>query len=119
MDIHHIFKSFMANSRTAEVGNVDHEVLDHLQCEHADLAILTVVRARIEEHTKEEATAGLAVMGLTVSDAFSCHPAYRRRLLFQSGIAEYPFRFSGTHLNASLAPIATMGMRHSSMMNFN
>ncbi len=30
----------------------------------------TVVRARIDEHTKEEATAVLAAMGLTVSDAF-------------------------------------------------
>ena len=31
---------------------------------------LGVVRARIDEHTKEEATAVLAAMGLTVSDAF-------------------------------------------------
>lgn len=30
----------------------------------------TVVRARIDEHIKEEATAVLASMGLTVSDAF-------------------------------------------------
>jgi DNA-damage-inducible protein J len=30
----------------------------------------TVVRARIDEHIKEEATAVLAAMGLTVSDAF-------------------------------------------------
>jgi DNA-damage-inducible protein J len=30
----------------------------------------TVVRARIDERTKEEATAVLAAMGLTVSDAF-------------------------------------------------
>jgi DNA-damage-inducible protein J len=29
-----------------------------------------VVRARIDEHTKEEASAVLATMGLTVSDAF-------------------------------------------------
>ena len=29
-----------------------------------------VVRARIDEHTKEEASAVLAEMGLTVSDAF-------------------------------------------------
>lgn len=29
-----------------------------------------VVRARIDEHTKEEAAAVLAAMGLTVSDAF-------------------------------------------------
>jgi DNA-damage-inducible protein J len=29
-----------------------------------------VVRARIDEHIKEEATAVLAAMGLTVSDAF-------------------------------------------------
>lgn len=29
-----------------------------------------VVRARIDEHTKEEATAVLSAMGLTVSDAF-------------------------------------------------
>jgi DNA-damage-inducible protein J len=29
-----------------------------------------VVRARIDEHTKEEATVILATMGLTVSDAF-------------------------------------------------
>ena len=29
-----------------------------------------VVRARIDEHTKEEASAVLAAMGLTVSDAF-------------------------------------------------
>ncbi len=30
----------------------------------------TVVRARIDEHTKQEASAVLAAMGLTVSDAF-------------------------------------------------
>lgn len=30
----------------------------------------TVVRARIDEHIKEEAAAVLAAMGLTVSDAF-------------------------------------------------
>ncbi|ESQ14910.1 MAG: type II toxin-antitoxin system RelB/DinJ family antitoxin [Thiohalocapsa sp. PB-PSB1] len=30
----------------------------------------TVVRARIDEHIKEEASAVLATMGLTVSDAF-------------------------------------------------
>jgi DNA-damage-inducible protein J len=30
----------------------------------------TVVRARIDEHTKEEASIVLAAMGLTVSDAF-------------------------------------------------
>ena len=30
----------------------------------------TVVRARIDEHVKEEATAVLATIGLTVSDAF-------------------------------------------------
>jgi len=30
----------------------------------------TVVRARIDEHIKEEAAAVLATMGLTVSDAF-------------------------------------------------
>jgi DNA-damage-inducible protein J len=30
----------------------------------------TVVRARIDEHIKEEASAVLAAMGLTVSDAF-------------------------------------------------
>jgi DNA-damage-inducible protein J len=30
----------------------------------------TVVRARIDEHVKEEAAAVLAAMGLTVSDAF-------------------------------------------------
>ena len=30
----------------------------------------TVVRARIDERTKDEATAVLAAMGLTVSDAF-------------------------------------------------
>jgi DNA-damage-inducible protein J len=29
-----------------------------------------VIRARIDEHVKEEATAVLAAMGLTVSDAF-------------------------------------------------
>ena len=29
-----------------------------------------VVRARIDVHIKEEATVGLAAMGLTVSDAF-------------------------------------------------
>jgi DNA-damage-inducible protein J len=30
-----------------------------------------VVRARIDEHIKDEATAVLAAMGLTVSDAFA------------------------------------------------
>lgn len=34
------------------------------------MATNTVVRARIDEHTKEEASAVLATMGLTVSDAF-------------------------------------------------
>ena len=34
------------------------------------MAVNTVVRARIDEHTKEEATVVLAAMGLTVSDAF-------------------------------------------------
>ncbi len=34
------------------------------------MAANTVVRARIDEHTKEEATVVLAAMGLTVSDAF-------------------------------------------------
>lgn len=34
------------------------------------MAANTVVRARIDEHTKEEASAVLAAMGLTVSDAF-------------------------------------------------
>lgn len=34
------------------------------------MATNTVVRARIDEHTKEEASAVLASMGLTVSDAF-------------------------------------------------
>lgn len=34
------------------------------------MATNAVVRARIDEHTKEEAAAVLATMGLTVSDAF-------------------------------------------------
>ena len=34
------------------------------------MATNTVVRARIDEQTKEEAAAVLAAMGLTVSDAF-------------------------------------------------
>ena len=34
------------------------------------MAINTVVRARIDEHIKEEASVVLAAMGLTVSDAF-------------------------------------------------
>lgn len=34
------------------------------------MATNTVVRARIDEHIKEEASAVLATMGLTVSDAF-------------------------------------------------
>ncbi|WP_312283667.1 type II toxin-antitoxin system RelB/DinJ family antitoxin [Candidatus Igneacidithiobacillus taiwanensis] len=34
------------------------------------MAANTVVRARIDEHTKEEASVVLAAMGLTVSDAF-------------------------------------------------
>lgn len=34
------------------------------------MAANAVVRARIDEHIKEEATAVLAAMGLTVSDAF-------------------------------------------------
>ncbi len=34
------------------------------------MAANTVVRARIDEHIKEEASAVLASMGLTVSDAF-------------------------------------------------
>jgi len=34
------------------------------------MAANAVVRARIDAHTKEEATAVLAAMGLTVSDAF-------------------------------------------------
>jgi DNA-damage-inducible protein J len=34
------------------------------------MAANAVVRARIDEHTKQEASAVLAAMGLTVSDAF-------------------------------------------------
>ena len=34
------------------------------------MATNSVVRARIDEHTKEEASVVLATMGLTVSDAF-------------------------------------------------
>jgi DNA-damage-inducible protein J len=34
------------------------------------MAANAVVRARIDEHIKEEASAVLAAMGLTVSDAF-------------------------------------------------
>jgi DNA-damage-inducible protein J len=34
------------------------------------MATNSVVRARIDKHTKEEASAVLAAMGLTVSDAF-------------------------------------------------
>jgi DNA-damage-inducible protein J len=34
------------------------------------MAANAVVRARIDEHIKEEAAAVLAAMGLTVSDAF-------------------------------------------------
>jgi len=34
------------------------------------MSINSVVRARIDEHVKEEAAAVLAAMGLTVSDAF-------------------------------------------------
>lgn len=34
------------------------------------MAANTVVRARIDEHIKEEATVVLAAMGLTISDAF-------------------------------------------------
>ncbi|UAW63473.1 type II toxin-antitoxin system RelB/DinJ family antitoxin [Mycoavidus sp. HKI] len=34
------------------------------------MSATTVVRARIDEHIKEEATAVLAAIGLTVSDAF-------------------------------------------------
>lgn len=34
------------------------------------IATNTVVRARIDEHIKKEATIVLAAMGLTVSDAF-------------------------------------------------
>lgn len=34
------------------------------------MATNTIVRARIDEHIKEEATVILATMGLTVSDAF-------------------------------------------------
>jgi len=38
--------------------------------EDQTMAANVVVRARIDEHIKEEATAVLAAMGLTVSDAF-------------------------------------------------
>jgi DNA-damage-inducible protein J len=38
--------------------------------EEKDMPANAVVRARIDEHTKEEASAVLAAMGLTVSDAF-------------------------------------------------
>ena len=34
------------------------------------MSVNTVVRARIDEHIKEEASVVLATMGLTVSDAF-------------------------------------------------
>ena len=45
-----------------------------------------VVRARINEHIKEEATAVLAAMGLTVSDAFRImltRVAYEKALPFE------------------------------------
>jgi len=42
--------------------------LTHL--EEEAMSANAVVRARIDEHIKEEATAVLAAMGLTVSDAF-------------------------------------------------
>ena len=38
------------------------------------MASNTVVRARIDEHIKEEASVVLAAMGLTVSDAFRIMP---------------------------------------------
>jgi|HubBroStandDraft_6_1064221.scaffolds.fasta_scaffold113575_4 hypothetical protein len=44
--------------------NVAHKVMEIIMTANA------VVRARIDEHIKEEASAVLASMGLTVSDAF-------------------------------------------------
>jgi DNA-damage-inducible protein J len=41
-----------------------------LQCSPRRCAVNTIVRARIDEETKDEAAAVLAAMGLTVSDAF-------------------------------------------------
>jgi len=42
----------------------------HLPQEDHPMSENTVVRARIDEHIKEEASTVLATMGLTVSDAF-------------------------------------------------
>ena len=74
--LHQRRKSFKA----CLVPVVDHEVLRHAEAQtgytvahdkkERVMPTNAVVRARIDEHTKEEASAVLAAMGLTVSDAF-------------------------------------------------
>ena len=49
---------------------LSYNVAQYVSTENAIMAANAVVRARIDEKTKEEATVVLAAMGLTVSDAF-------------------------------------------------
>jgi DNA-damage-inducible protein J len=56
-------------TKLAHAGHLPHMVVLH--CSPMEIAMTnTTVRARIDEHMKEEASAVLAVIGLTVSDAF-------------------------------------------------
>ncbi|MEP7153383.1 MAG: type II toxin-antitoxin system RelB/DinJ family antitoxin [Nitrospira sp.] len=79
---------------------------------------MTVVRVRIDKHTKEEAAVGLAVMGLTVSEAFLCHRVHRAAAFFPS-TAKLTSQVFWAPLKASLVPLVTMEMCYSYMMNFN
>ena len=49
---------------------LSYNVAQDISTENAVMSANAVVRARIDEKTKEEATVVLAAMGLTVSDAF-------------------------------------------------
>ncbi len=51
-------------------GSDSHAVMGYAVAQEVSKMENAVVRARIDEETKEEASAVLAAMGLTVSDAF-------------------------------------------------
>jgi DNA-damage-inducible protein J len=54
----------------AIIWRLSYNVAQEIFVENAIMSANAVVRARIDEKTKEEATVVLAAMGLTVSDAF-------------------------------------------------
>ena len=68
-----------------------------------------VVRARIDEHIKEEATVVLAAMGLTVSDAFRI---MLTRVAREKALPFEPLIPNATTIEAKLKALAARGFRH-------